>query len=431
MGCGNGRKSMNRFRYATSLCIALILICLCEVLTERAVTEVASLEDVIVVPDDFSSIQEAIDEAQEGNLIEVQPGTYREHIFVNKSVSISGTDGSNVVVDGGGEGAVFSVVGSDIHVAQFTIRNSETGVYVKRSNLCSVSEIWVEDCEYGIRVSESSNCTILENHVEGSFPGYGINANASHSVLIENNSVSENHFDGIGLLGSSNCTVKGNTVSDNVLYGIWIDGSSMNTIFRNNVFRNGKQVKSNTAANSWSASLEGNYWGDYRGVDRIDQDGIGDTPYIVDVETGQQDGYPLMQPFVNAAYLKIDIDAPTISFTYAPQDLSVGENISFDASTCDDSVGRNSIIEYFWDFGDETEVSGITADHSYKEAGNYTITLTVTDAAGNENRTSMVVEVRSLETEPRNDWVILLGVSGSIVVSVLLFIWWRRGRRSH
>jgi nitrous oxidase accessory protein len=420
---------MNRSRYATSLCVALLLICLCEAATELAVEEVASLEHVIKVPDDFRSIQEAVDEAQEGDTVEVYPGTYLEHILVNKSVSVSGTSGENVVVDGGGAGAAFSVVGSNIHVAQFTIRNSYTGIYVKGSNLCSVSGIWVEDCNYGIRVSDSSNCTILENRVEESYPGYGINANASHSILIENNSVSKNHFDGIGLLRSSNCTVKGNTVSDNELYGIWIDASSMNTIFYNNIFRNGKQASSNTAANRWSADLKGNYWGDYRGVDRLGQDGIGDTPYIVDEETGQLDEYPLMQPFVNAAYLKIDTEAPTVSFTYTPQDVPVGENVSFDASACDDSVGQNSIVKYVWNFGDEAEASGIMVDHSYTEAGDYTVTLSIADAAGNENSTHIVVEVYSTEAEPWDVRLILLVVSGAFVASILLFMLWRRGQR--
>jgi hypothetical protein len=138
-----------------------------------------------------------------------------------------------------------------------------------------------------------------------------------------------------------------------------------------------------------------------------------------------------MQPFVNAAYLEIDTDAPTAKFTRTPQEVVVGENMSFDASNCDDPVGRNSIIDYIWDFGDETEASGIVVDHSYTEAGNYTVTLTVADVAGNENRTSEVVEVNSLPTKPRDDRLLLLGTAGGIAVAVLLFIFWRRGRRPH
>jgi nitrous oxidase accessory protein NosD len=43
---------------------------------------------------------------------------------------------------------------------------------------------------------------------------------------------------------------------------------------------------------TWDNGKEGNYWSDYNGTDG-NHDGIGDTPYVVDVLN--QDRYPLMQ----------------------------------------------------------------------------------------------------------------------------------------
>jgi hypothetical protein len=47
--------------------------------------------------------------------------------------------------------------------------------------------------------------------------------------------------------------------------------------------------------NSWDNGTVGNFWDDYHGTDNND-DGIGDTPYIID--ENNQDNYPLIEPTV-------------------------------------------------------------------------------------------------------------------------------------
>jgi len=67
---------------------------------------------------------------------------------------------------------------------------------------------------------------------------------------------------------------------------------------------------------------------------------------------------------------------PVADFTNS----SNGLNCDFDASTSFDSDG--TIISYEWDFGDQHSGSGAVLSHTYSNAGNYQVTLTVTDDRG-------------------------------------------------
>src|SRR5699024_2540852 len=68
--------------------------------------------------------------------------------------------------------------------------------------------------------------------------------------------------------------------------------------------------------------------------------------------------------------------APVAAFSAETSGLSM----SVDGSGSSDAEG--AISEYAWDFGDGSAGEGVTAEHTYAEAGTYSVTLTVTDAAG-------------------------------------------------
>ena len=59
---------------------------------------------------------------------------------------------------------------------------------------------------------------------------------------------------------------------------------------------------------------------------------------------------------------------------------TVGVAITFDGSGSNDPDG--TIVDYSWDFGDGTTGSGVMPTHAYSANGSYTVTLTVTDDAG-------------------------------------------------
>ncbi|MFE2728196.1 nitrous oxide reductase family maturation protein NosD [Kitasatospora sp. NPDC059327] len=58
--------------------------------------------DVVRVPEDFPTVQKAVDVAREGDTVLIGPGTYRESVRVAKrNVVVRGTDRAAVVLDGG------------------------------------------------------------------------------------------------------------------------------------------------------------------------------------------------------------------------------------------------------------------------------------------------------------------------------------------
>ncbi len=66
--------------------------------------------------------------------------------------------------------------------------------------------------------------------------------------------------------------------------------------------------------------------------------------------------------------------------------------VGFDAGYSKDNAG---IVSYEWDFGDGANATGLTANHTYTNPGNYTATLTVRDAANNSNTDSALITVLS------------------------------------
>jgi PKD repeat protein len=77
---------------------------------------------------------------------------------------------------------------------------------------------------------------------------------------------------------------------------------------------------------------------------------------------------------------------PGASFTFSvpntptPTVPDVGETVNFDSSLADTDTGQT--YTYQWDFGDGGTSTEADPSHTYSSAGNYTVTLTVSDSGG-------------------------------------------------
>jgi PKD repeat protein len=60
----------------------------------------------------------------------------------------------------------------------------------------------------------------------------------------------------------------------------------------------------------------------------------------------------------------------------------MGQNIALDAKASFDPSNASNPLSYAWNFGDGAATTGISVNHTYRQAGNYTLTLTVTSPGG-------------------------------------------------
>jgi len=92
-------------------------------------------------------------------------------------------------------------------------------------------------------------------------------------------------------------------------------------------------------------------------------------------------------------------EAPTASFVFSPQDPEPGQTVFFNGTESAAAPGR-SIVKYAWQFGTgsgSVQKSGVVVSTSFANEGTYSITLKVTDDAGQTGTATQSVTVEEPE----------------------------------
>ncbi|HEX5095347.1 MAG TPA: DNA/RNA non-specific endonuclease, partial [Acidimicrobiia bacterium] len=93
--------------------------------------------------------------------------------------------------------------------------------------------------------------------------------------------------------------------------------------------------------------------------------------------------------------------SPTAAFSFSGTPKE-GSAIAFDASASTDpdlgrtDLGRTENLTYAWQFGDGTSATGETPSHSFTNDGDFTVTLTVSDAFGWQKTLSQTVSIANV-----------------------------------
>lgn len=214
---------------------------------------------------------------------------------------------NNIMLDGAG----YTVQGSG---------GGGAGIYLFGRSKVTIKNIVVEAHLYGVYLEECSNNTIIGSIMAHNTHGVFLLESSNNNIMGTN--VTDN-YDGVSLLSLSDgnnvagCRITGN--NGELGAGIYLYMSSNNLIYQNvfagNAYANVYDAVWDCAdpglispsINTWDSGYPsgGNYWDDYHGTDQYKgpyqnasgSDGIGDTPYTVDMNN--KDRYPLMNSYVD------------------------------------------------------------------------------------------------------------------------------------
>jgi hypothetical protein len=214
------------------------------------------VSQTIYVPADVSTIQAAIDQAGDGDLVLVAPGVYQENIQLSSKTIILAsyyhTTGNTdyirqTIIDGNGGAAVIQVmesVGPETTITGFTIQNGGDGVssegefrfssnrvihngdgidYEGGGGTCR-SNVFEDNQDDGIDLDGPSTVAIEDNLITGNGDdGVEIRlhdySGPTLEIVLRDNVISNNGEDGIQLIGYPDVSSRVFRIERNLIYG--------------------------------------------------------------------------------------------------------------------------------------------------------------------------------------------------------------------
>ncbi len=172
-------------------------------------------------PGNYSTIQDAVDNASEGDLVFVYSGFYQENIQIHTSISLYGIQETTTIIDGGWSGTVVTISASHTMITGFTIQHAKDDVH-----------------SAGIEISNADNVIIEHNVIQDNgMLGISLKGPDATETMIYRNIIRNNSF-GVYLFNAPSTLVMGNNISDNQ-EGVYVVGSYDSTIGYNNVTNRG------------------------------------------------------------------------------------------------------------------------------------------------------------------------------------------------
>jgi hypothetical protein len=174
------------------------------------------------------SIQEAINNASDGDIVFVYSGTYYENITISKAIELKGVNRLNTIIDGLGAARVISIDNIDnVNISSLTIKNGDRGLYIYRSDNVRLETIAISECEkWGVYTDSCNDLVISDSIFTGLGTGNGIEAYGAKDLEIIGNQF--RHFtNGSKIIFGDGMDIQYNMFYNNSNSGLMVLGSSV------------------------------------------------------------------------------------------------------------------------------------------------------------------------------------------------------------
>jgi len=201
-------------------------------------------------PGNYSTIQQAINDANHGDVIFVFSGIYHENIAIDHSIKLFGEEQQDTYIIGDKNGDVVFISASWVTISGFTIQQSgsswsDAGIQLESAKNTLIKEVTITQNNYGIHITSYSTYNILKDCIISQNHAAGIHiSDESNQNSIMRCTITQNNESGIEIGDvSQNNLVTRNIISWNNNTGIWLfDTADSNCISENVIEHNGNGI---------------------------------------------------------------------------------------------------------------------------------------------------------------------------------------------
>ncbi len=108
-------------------------------------------------PNNYTKVQDAIDNASARDTVRVFAGTYNEKILIDKELSLIGNSPSDTIINMSSTGITIKIISNWVNVSGFTIRDDnsnelDTGIRLENVQYCTISKNIIQNKSVGIYI---------------------------------------------------------------------------------------------------------------------------------------------------------------------------------------------------------------------------------------------------------------------------------------